>query len=292
MLKQLKDSYPLPLIEEVLDQLPSEKFFSTIDLKNGFFHMEMEEDSKKFTSFVTHDGQYEFNKVPFGLCSSPSIFQRFINHVFCDLLKEGIVIIYMDDIIIPSIDELDGIKRLSSVLQAASEYLLELNLKKCNFLKSKIEFLDYIIENGKISLSLDKTVAVQNFPEPKRVKQVQGFLGLPGYFRKFIQNYALIAKPLSDLLRANTEFYFGPEQKSAFQTLKQKLSENPVLHIFKQGSKLELHTDASKFGYGAILFQQSDDDKFHPINYMSKNPLPRKRNIQVTNLKFWQLLKL
>ncbi|GBM25789.1 Retrovirus-related Pol polyprotein from transposon 17.6 [Araneus ventricosus] len=224
----------------------------------------MEEDSKKFTSFVTHDGQYEFNKVPFGLCNSPSIFQRFINHVFRDLLKEGIVIIYMDDIIIPSIDDLDGLKMLSRVLQTASEYGLELNLKKCNFLKSKIEFLGYIIENGKISPYLDKTVAVQNFPEPKSVKEVQSFLGLTGYFRKFIQNSALVDKLLSDLLRDNTEFYFGSEQKSAFQTLKQKLSVNPVLHFFKQGSKLELHTDASKFDYGAILFQQSDDNKFHP----------------------------
>ncbi|GBL98664.1 Retrovirus-related Pol polyprotein from transposon 297 [Araneus ventricosus] len=128
--KTVKDRYPLPLIEEVLDQLPSGKFSSTIDLKSGFFHVKMEEDSKKFTSFVTHDGQYEFNKVSFGLFNSPSIFQRFINHVFRDLLKEGIVIIYMDDIIISSNDELDGIKRLSRVLQTASEYGLELNLKK------------------------------------------------------------------------------------------------------------------------------------------------------------------
>ncbi|GBO18018.1 Retrovirus-related Pol polyprotein from transposon 17.6 [Araneus ventricosus] len=172
--KTVKDRYPLPLIEEVLDQLYSGKFFSTIDLKNGFFHVEMEENSKKFTSFVTPDGQYEFNKVPFGLCNSPGIFQRFINHVFRDLLKEGIVIIYMDDIIISSIDERDGLKRLSRVLQTASEYGLELNLKKCNFLKSKIEFLGYIIENGKISPSLDKTVAVQNFPKPKSVKQKHG----------------------------------------------------------------------------------------------------------------------
>ncbi|GBM19604.1 Retrovirus-related Pol polyprotein from transposon 17.6 [Araneus ventricosus] len=230
----------------------------------------MEEDSKNFTTIVTHDGQYEFNKVPFGLCNSLGIFQRFINHVFRDLLKEGIVIIYMDDIIIPSIDELGGIKRLSRVLQTASEYGLELNVKKYNFLKSKIEFLGYIIENGKMRLSLDKATAVQNFREPKSIKQVQSFLGLTVYFRKFIQNYAIIAKAWSNLLRDNTEFYFVPEQKSAFQTLKQKLSENPVLHIFKQGVKLELHTDARKFGYGAILFQQSDDIKFHPIHIMSK----------------------
>ncbi|GFW11451.1 transposon Tf2-6 polyprotein [Trichonephila clavipes] len=133
----------------------------------------------------------------------------------------------MDDIIIPSSDELDGLNRLTRVLKTASEYGLELNLKKCNFLKSKIEFLGHIIEKGTIKPSLDKTKAVQNFPEPKNVKQVQSFLGLSGYFRKFIQNYSIIAKPLSDLLRDNAVFHFGPEQQLAFQTLRQKLSENP-----------------------------------------------------------------
>ncbi|GFV09324.1 transposon Tf2-9 polyprotein [Trichonephila clavipes] len=177
--KTEKDRYPLPLIEEVLDQLQSGNFFSTIDLKNGFFHVEMEENR-------------------------------------------------------------------------------------------------HIIEKGTIKPSLDKTKAVQNFPEPKNVKQVQSFLGLSGYFRKFIQNYSIIAKPLSDLLRDNTVFHFGPEQQLAFQTLRQKLSENPVLHIFKQGAKLELHTDASKFGYGAILLQQSDDNKLHPVHYFSKKTTPQE----------------
>ncbi|GFU34338.1 retrovirus-related Pol polyprotein from transposon 17.6 [Trichonephila clavipes] len=106
--------------------------------------------------------------------------------------------------------------------------------------------------------------------------QVESFLGLSGYFRKFIQNYSIIAKPLSDLLRDNAVFHFGPEQQLAFQTLRQKLSENPVLHIFKQGAKLELHTDASKFGYGAILLQQSDDNKLHPVHYFSKKTTPQE----------------
>ncbi|GFX70015.1 transposon Tf2-9 polyprotein [Trichonephila clavipes] len=134
----------------------------------------------------------------------------------------------------------------------------------------------HIIEKGTIKPSLDKTKAVQNFPEPKNVKQVQSFLGLSGYFRKFIQNYSIIAKPLSDLLRDNAVFHFGPEQQLALQTLRQKLSENPVLHIFKQGAKLELHTDASKFGYGAILLQQSDDNKLHPVHYFSKKTTPQE----------------
>ncbi|GFW68552.1 retrovirus-related Pol polyprotein from transposon 17.6 [Trichonephila clavipes] len=265
-----KDRYSLPLIEEILDQFQSGNFFSTFDLKNGFFHVKMEERSKKFTSFVTHNGQYEFNKVPFRLSNSPNVFQRFINHVYRDLLKKRVIIIYMDDIIIPSSDELDGLNRLPRVLKTVSEYGLELNLKNCNFLKSKIEFMGYIIEMGTIKPSLDKTKTVQNFPEPKNVKQVQSFFGLS----KVFQNYSIIAKPLSNLLRDNAVFHFGPEQQLAFQTLRQNLSENPVLHIFKQGEKLELHTDASKFGYGEILLQKSDDSKLTLVHYFSKEITP------------------
>ncbi|GFS93142.1 retrovirus-related Pol polyprotein from transposon 17.6 [Trichonephila clavipes] len=179
----------------------------------------------------------------------------------------------MDGIINPSSDELDGLNRLTRVLKPASEYGLELNLI---FLKSKSEFLGHTIEKGTIKPSLDKTKAVQNFPDPKNVKQVQSFLGLPGYFRKFIQNYSIIAKPLRDLLRDNAVFHFGPDQQLAFQTLRQKLSENPVLHIFKLGAKLELHTDAKKFGYGAILLQQTDDSKLHPVHYFIKKTIPQE----------------
>ncbi|XP_042913385.2 retrovirus-related Pol polyprotein from transposon 17.6 [Parasteatoda tepidariorum] len=289
--KTIKDRYPLPLIEDVLDQLQGSKICSKIDLRNGFFHIDVDEDSKKYTSFVTPDGQYEFNKVPFGLCNSPSTFQRYINYVFRDLLREGVVVIFMDDIFIPAESEIDALNRLTRVLQTASEYGLELNLKKCQFLMSKINFLGYIIENGTIKPSSEKTLAVQNFPVPKSTKQVQSFLGLTGYFRKFILNYALIAKPLSDLLRDNSVFYFGPEQQTAFQTLKQKLSENPVLHIFKQGAKLELHTDASKFGYGAILFQQSDDNKLHPIHYMSKKTTPQEENYSSYELEVLAIIE-
>ncbi|GFT57398.1 transposon Tf2-9 polyprotein [Trichonephila clavipes] len=146
--------------------------------------------------------------------------------------------------------------------------------------------MGHIIEKGTIK-PLDKTKAVEIFQEPKNVKQVQSFLGLSGYFRKYIQNYSIIAKPLSDLLRDNAVFHFGPEQQIAFQTLREKLSENPVLHIFKQGAKLELHTDAGKFGYGAILLQKMDDSELHPVHYFSKKTTPQEKNIQVMNLKFW-----
>ncbi|GFW00979.1 retrovirus-related Pol polyprotein from transposon 17.6 [Trichonephila clavipes] len=186
---------------------------------------------QKYTSFVTHEGQYEFLPVPFGLSNSPSVFQRFIYTVFRKLIRDNILIVYMDDLRIPSQNEAK-------------------------------EFLGYLIENGTIKPSPFKTQAVQNFPQPQTPRQLQSFIGLTSYFRKFIQNYARIARPLSDLLRDNVKFKFGPTEIASFQELKIIRSENPVLHVFQQGYPSELHTDASSLGFGAVLLQKSDDDYF------------------------------
>lgn len=202
---------------------------------------------------------------------SPAVFQRYINTIFRDFINENIALPYMDDLIILAKDEVEAIKRLEAVLKTASEYGLEINKKKCHFLKRRIEFLGYCIENGEISPSPDMTKAVINFPKPTTMKQVQSYLGLTGYFRKFIPQYSLIAKPLSDLTKANAKFQFEESQRQSFNELKQILSQKPVLKIFQEDGYLALHTDASCDGYGAILMQKSaDDNQFHPIYYYSK----------------------
>jgi len=241
----VKDRYPLPLIEDQLDKLQGAKVFSTMDLRNGFFHVNVTSDSRKYTSFVTHCGQYQFLKVPFGLCNSPSVFQRFVNCVFSEEIKEGIVIPYLDDLIIIASDVEENIKQLKRVLQTTSEYGLEINVKKCQFLVERVTFLGYVIENVTLHPSPDKSQAVVSFPEPKSLKDVQSFLGLTGYFRKFIANYSTIAKPLSDLLRKNERFRFTERERSAFCLLKDALAKKPVLRIYHPTYATELHTDAS-----------------------------------------------
>lgn len=142
--KIIKDRYPLPLIEDQLDQLQDAKVFSIIDLKNGFFHVRMDEASIRYTSFIVPDGQYEFLRVPFGLCNSPSVFQRFINAIFRDLVKQKIVLVYMDDLIVLSANEDDGLKNLEIVLDTASQAGLTINWKKCCFLRRTVESLDML----------------------------------------------------------------------------------------------------------------------------------------------------
>lgn len=171
----VKDRYPLPLIEDQLDILQDARIFSTIDLKNGFFHESVTRDSRKYTSFVTHCGQYQFLKDPFGLCNSPSVFQRFVNCVFSEEIRKGIVIPYLDDIIIAVPDIEENMKRLKGILQTASECGLESNVKKCQFLLERVTFLGYIIKNGTLSPSPEKSQAVELFPEPKSLKDIQSF---------------------------------------------------------------------------------------------------------------------
>jgi len=187
--------FPLPLIEDQLDRLQDAHVFSTLDLKNGFFHVNVDEESSKFTSFVTHNGQYQFLKVPFGLTNSPGVFQRHVNAIFRDLTRSGIAIPYVDDIIVPAADEVEAVANLNTVVKRCEEYGLVINLKKCCFLKKKIEFLGHCIENQSISISDDETKAVTKFPLPTNQKQLQSFLGLVGYFCKFILSFSIIDRP-------------------------------------------------------------------------------------------------
>ncbi|GFU80556.1 retrovirus-related Pol polyprotein from transposon 17.6 [Trichonephila clavipes] len=286
--KLVKDKFPLPIIEDVLDTLQEAKVYSTLDLRNGFFHVDVDEDCRKYTSFIVPDGQFEFNKVPFGLSTSPGVFQRYVSSIFRDLTRKGIVISYLDDLVIPAKNEQEGLEKLKIIFEVAKKYGLEIKFKKCQFLKKKIEFLGHIVESGTIKPSPTKTLAVRKFPEPTTIKQVQSFLGLTGYFRKYIKDYSKIAKPLSDLTRKENLFVFfsGLNKKEAFEKLKKIMSEGPILHLYKYGRKTELHTDACKQKYGAIVLQEAEDGKLHPVYYMSKktNTAEEKEHSTSTNI--------
>ena len=238
--KIVRDRYPLPLIEDQLDSLQGSRVFSTLDLTNGFFHVDVEVESRKYTSFVVPDGQYEFLKAAFGLCNSPSVFQRYVNAIFRDLVAKKIVLTYMDDLIVNSMNHETGIENLRIVLDRASEFRLNLNWSKCRFLQTKIEYLGHVSEGGSMSPSEKKIRAVSNFKTPTCVKEIQSFLGLSGYFRKYIPGFSVIARPLSNLLRNDAKFKFEIEEEQAFQTLKKLLCSHPVLKLYRVGAETEL----------------------------------------------------
>lgn len=266
----IKDRYPLPLIEDQIDRLAGNFYFTSLDLKDGFHHIPVSEDSIKFTSFVTPDGQYEYLRMPFGLANAPAAFQRFVNSIFRPLLDTKKILLYLDDILIatPSIEQ--NLNILQEVLHLLSQYGLELKFSKCNFLKLEIEYLGYIISGNGIKPNKVNVEAIRNFPQPKTVKQVQSFLGLTSYFRKFVSNFALLARPLYNLVKKDVPFMFGKEELKAFEELRDSLTCSPILALYNPTAVTELHTDASSYGYGAILLQRSKDNLMHPVMYFSK----------------------
>lgn len=264
----IKDSHPLPRIDDQIDKLQGGNFFISLDLRSGYHQVPIEEPSKHFTAFVTPEGQYEYNRIPFGLSNAPRVFQRLMTKILRPVRENSAL--YLDDILLyaPTIPE--TLEVLQKVLKIFREEGLTLNLKKCSFLKSSVTYLGYDIEKGKVRPGTDKIKAVENFPTPNSVHQVRQFLGLTSYFRHFVRNYASIAYPLTRLIKKNTSWKWEENQENAFQKLKSILSTRPVLSLFNHDLPTEVHTDASQLGLAGILLQKQTDGRLHPVAYYSR----------------------
>lgn len=266
----VKDNFPIPHIEDMIMQLKDKKFFSQIDLKNAYHQIKMNPESIKFTAFTSPMGNYEYIMCPYGLKNGPSVFQRAVHNLLSDLIRKGKVVVYLDDILVPSSTVDENLKVVSEVLRRIRDADFEIRKEKCFFLQTKINFLGYVIQENQIKPTEEGVQGLTDFPVPDSTRKVQSFLGLASYFRKFIRDFSLIAKPLYQLLKKEEKFNFGPAELDAFETLKLKLLSNPVLAIYSPVRETELHTDASKWGFGAILLQRQEDKLFHPVFYFSK----------------------
>lgn len=266
----VRDNFPLPLIEDQLDLLDGKKYFTLLDLKDGFFHIRMHEDSVKFTAFVTPWGQYECLKMPFGLKGGPLKFQRYVAQIFRKPIEAGDVSVYLDDFLVATETVEHHLLVLEKVFQLCVANKLELRLDKCKFLQTRLEYLGYTITSEGIRPTERGVNDVKRFPIPQNTRDVQSFLGLCSYFRKFIENFSLIAKPLYDLTKKSVNFTFGSEEARAFDKLKECLVNSPILSIYCPRDTTELHCDASSVGFGAILMQRKRDQKLHPVFYFSK----------------------
>ena len=262
--------YPFPIVEDQLDQLYGKEIFTKLDLRDGFHQIEIHPEDTKYFAFATPFGQYEYVKMPFGYSEAPAEFQKRLLYILDELLRSGKILLYIDDILIHSTTITENLQVLREVLITLKKYGLELNLSKCMFLKRKIEFLGYVVSANGITLNKRHTQAITDFKYPQNVRQVQGFLGLTNYFRKFIKEYALKARPLYDLTKKDKDFSFNEKCKQAFDLLKGELTSFPVLRIYNPTAETELLTDASNQGYGAILLQKQKTGDMAPVAYFSK----------------------
>lgn len=281
----VKERYPMPVIEDEIARLSGQAYFITLDLASGYYQVPISEESRSLTSFVTPDGQYEFNRMPFGLANAPAVFQRMMNKVLGSArFTEATA--YIDDVLIYGKSVEECLDRLEKVLGLIEQAKLTLNLTKCDFLRNQILYLGYEISADGVRPGDKKVKSVQDFPSPNSVHAVRQFLGLVGYFRKFIRGFATVANPLNKLLKKDVQFVWGQEQEDAFNMLKDRLVNRPILAIYDPNAETELHTDASKIGIGGILMQRSGKDgPFQPVAYYSRQNSPEERNFHAYELE-------
>lgn len=265
----VKDRFPLPHIDDQLNKLSGKSFYTSLDLAQGYHQIPLAKESRKFTSFITPDGQWEYSRVPFGLANAPAVFQRTIYKLLGNLRFEE-VLTFMDDLLLPSSNVEDGLRILKKVLQLMRKSNLKLNLQKCTFLKSEVNYLGHVVSPNGIRPGDRKLDAVNNFPTPVNVHQVRQFIGLCSYFRKFIQNFAIIARPLTELTKKNAKWGWEKQQDDSFKKLKSLLANKPVLALYNREYETEIHTDASKMGIAGILLQRQPSGELKPVIFFSR----------------------
>jgi transposase InsO family protein len=264
----IRNNYPLPRIDEVWDQIGGAKYFSTLDLRSGYNQIrEADEDVHK-TCFRTRYGAYEFLVVPFGLSGAPPVFQALMNEVLRPYLDE-FCLVYLDDILIYSKTEEEHIQHLRSILEKLREHRLYAKLSKCELFQSSLLYLGHRISASGIGVEDRKIRAIRNWVRPRTLVNLQSFLGLCNYYRRFVMNFSQIAAPLTDLTKSNVPYEWGKRQESAFTQLKESLMSAPILRCADSSIPFQVQADASETGLGAIL-QQKDKNGIRPVAYMSR----------------------
>ena len=307
--KTHKDAYPLPRIDEALDVLKGAKYFCSLDLAHGFNQIPVRESNVEKTSFRTGTGGlYEYTRMPFGLCNSPSTFMRLMDKAFGDVNFQSLLV-YIDDILVFGSDFEETLSRLKMVLCRLSKLNLKVKPEKCQLFREKVRYLGHIVTSQGTSPDPEKIRAIVEWKRPETLRDLRGFLGLSGYYRRFIPKYSEIANPLQSLLRGQDNVKHKSKKKrvtneetsikdkwdssceNAFTRLKQMLTTAPILGFQDFNREFILETDASFHGLGAVLSQQQEQGLV-VLSYVSRGLKPCERNMQNYSSMKLELLAL
>jgi reverse transcriptase-like protein/integrase-like protein/aspartyl protease/chromodomain-containing protein len=300
----IKDRYPIPRVEDLLDQLTGARYFTKLDLRSGYFQVRIAEEDIHKTAFVTKYGQFEFLVMPFGLTAAPSTFVSIMNNVLGKFIDK-FVVVYLDDILIYSKTKDEHLSHVKLVFEALRLNKLYAKESKCEFMKSMVKFVGFIVSEHGLEVDSVKVQAVKEWPVPKSIKDCRSFLGFVSYYRKFIQNHSEIVAPISDLTKTVNginsgcgKFIWTLEAQTAFEKMKTALCSAPVLVLPDMEKPYVINTDASGFALGACLMQDHGKG-LQPVAYMSKKLLAAEKNYPVhhkellaiiTALKAWRHL--
>ena len=259
----VRNKYPIPLVQDLFDQLSTARYFTKLDLRSGYYQVRVADEDVAKTTCVTRYGAYEFLVMPFGLTNAPATFCTLMNQVFYDFLDK-FVVVYLDDIVIYSSSLEDHLEHLKLVFERLRQHQLYVKREKCSFAQESIKFLGHIIERGGIRMDMDKVRAIQEWEAPSKVTELRSFLGLANYYRRFVEGYSRRAAPLTELLKKGVPWKWTEKCQTAFDNLKQAMSGDPVLALPDVSRPFEVQTDASDFALGGVLLQEG-----HPVAYES-----------------------
>ncbi|GFS66858.1 retrovirus-related Pol polyprotein from transposon 17.6 [Trichonephila clavipes] len=273
------DTYPLPRMDDLLHQAKLTPFMSTLDLRAGYHQVKVHVEDQDKTAFVCPFGTYRFLRMPYGLRNAPATFQRLMNR-FCNGLEDILALPYLDDIIVLSETFEKHMFDLKTIFERLLHFKLKANREKCHFASSRVKYLGFWITQKGIEVDPEKVASILDIP-PKNVKELQSFLQTCSWFRRYIQDFAKISRPLSYLTKKKVKWQWRFDQQNAFQTLKNSLTTPPVLKQADGTKPYIIRTDASNYALGAVLLQGEGSDE-HPLEYASGLLTPAERNYSTT----------
>ncbi|KAK1602536.1 hypothetical protein QYE76_017967 [Lolium multiflorum] len=278
--------HPIPRLDDMLDELSGATIFSKIDLRSGYHQIRMAIGDEWKTAFKTKLGLYEWLVMPFGLSNAPSTFMRLMNHILRPLIGKSVVV-YFDDILIYSKNLEDHVQHVREVLCILRHEKLFANLPKCHFAQNKLVFLGFVVSANGIEVDSSKVEAIHNWPTPTNVGQVRSFHGLAGFYRRFVKDFSTIACPLNELTKKNVPFVWGKAQQKAFDELKKRLTEAPLLALPDFAKTFEIECDASGLGIGGVLMQNGK-----PVAYYSEKLDGARLNYPIYDKELYALVRV
>ncbi|CAA7268818.1 unnamed protein product [Cyclocybe aegerita] len=287
----IKNAYPLPNTLVIMDKVRDARYFTKFDIRWGYNNIRIKKGHEWKAAFITPFGLYEPTVMFFGLCNLPATFQAMMDSIFAVELQEGWLVIYMDDILIFS-DNLDSLDAYTiRVLDKLQKNDLFLKPEKCSFAQTSIEYLGHIISKGVFKMSKKKIQAVLDWPTPTTLKQVRSFVGFGNFYQHFIQKYSEVTRPLNDLMRKDVKFEWNSEAQQAFEELKRRFTEEPILLIPDSTKPFAIESDASKYASGAVLLQDDPDGRKHPVAFLSKSFSATERNYEIYDRELLAIIR-
>ena len=263
-----REVYQMPSVETTINKIAARSVYSKLDCNSGYFQLELDDASRKLTTFITPFGRFRFKRMPYGISSGPEIFQKYMDEALSDIPG---VVVQMDDILVEGSDCAEHDARLKSVLDKLAELGLTLNLDKCIIAETKLEYLGQMVDGGTIRKDPSKVQAIHNISEPTNTTELRRFLGVVNQLMKFCPNLSDLTKPLRDLLKKDSVWQWGPEQAQAFEKLKQELTSDRVLSMYDPNRETVVTADASSYGLGAVICQRQENGEMKPIAYASRS---------------------